>query len=103
MLKVGGIYVSPIEVEEALSSHADVLESAVVGAPDGDDLIKPHAYVVLRDGAAGDEVALKAHVKALLAPYKSPRWITFLPELPKTATGKIQRFQLRRLCKAPRQ
>jgi benzoate-CoA ligase len=96
MLKVGGIYVSPIEVEEALSSHADVLEAAVVGAPDGNELIKPHAYVVLRDGAAGDEAALKAHVKALLAPYKYPRWITFLPELPKTATGKIQRFQLRR-------
>jgi benzoate-CoA ligase len=96
MLKVGGIYVSPIEVEEALSSHADVLEAAVVGAPDGDELIKPHAYVVLRDGVAGDEAALKAHVKALLAPYKYPRWITFLPELPKTATGKIQRFQLRR-------
>jgi benzoate-CoA ligase len=95
MLKVGGIYVSPIEVEEALSSHADVLEAAVVGAPDGDELIKPHAYVVLRDGVAGDEAALKAHVKALLAPYKYPRWITFLPELPKTATGKIQRFQLR--------
>jgi benzoate-CoA ligase len=95
MLKVGGIYVSPIEVEEALSSHPDILEAAVVGAPDGDELIKPHAYVVLRDGAAGDEDALKAHVKALLAPYKYPRWITFLPKLPKTATGKIQRFQLR--------
>jgi benzoate-CoA ligase len=96
MLKVGGIYVSPIEVEEALSSHPHVLEAAVVGAPDGDELIKPHAYVVLRDGAAGDDAALKAHVKALLAPYKYPRWITFLPELPKTATGKIQRFRLRR-------
>jgi benzoate-CoA ligase len=95
MLKVGGIYVSPIEVEEALSSHADVLEAAVVGAPDADELIKPHAYVVLREGVAGAEDALKAHVKALLAPYKYPRWITFLPELPKTATGKIQRFQLR--------
>jgi benzoate-CoA ligase len=96
MLKVGGIYVSPIEVEEALSSHADVLEAAVVGAPDADELIKPHAYVVLREGVSGDEDALKAHVKAMLAPYKYPRWITFLPELPKTATGKIQRFQLRR-------
>jgi benzoate-CoA ligase len=95
MLKVGGIYVSPIEVEEALSSHPDVLEAAVVGAPDADELIKPHAYVVLRDGTKGNEAALKAHVKALLAPYKYPRWITFLPELPKTATGKIQRFLLR--------
>jgi benzoate-CoA ligase len=96
MLKVGGIYVSPIEVEEALSSHPHVLEAAVVGAPDADELIKPHAYVVLRDGVDGDEAALKAYVKALLAPYKYPRWISFLPELPKTATGKIQRFQLRR-------
>lgn len=95
MLKVGGIYVSPIEVEEALSSHADVLEAAVVGAPDGDELIKPHGFVVLREGVAGDEAALKAHVKLLLAPYKYPRWITFLHELPKTATGKIQRFRLR--------
>jgi benzoate-CoA ligase len=95
MLKVGGIYVSPIEVEEALSSHPHVLEAAVVGAPDRDELIKPHAYVVLCEGAVGDEDSLKAHVKALLAPYKYPRWITFLPELPKTATGKIQRFQLR--------
>jgi benzoate-CoA ligase len=95
MLKVGGIYVSPIEVEEALSSHADVIEAAVVGAPDGDDLIKPHAYIVLREGAAPDEAALKAHVKARLAPFKYPRWISFVDELPKTATGKIQRFQLR--------
>jgi benzoate-CoA ligase len=96
MLKVGGIYVSPIEVEEALTSHADVLEAAVVGAPDGDDLIKPHAFVVLCEGAVGDEQALQAHVKALLAPYKYPRWISFVDELPKTATGKIQRFKLRR-------
>jgi benzoate-CoA ligase len=72
-----------------------VLEAAVVGAPDADELIKPHAYVVLRDGTKGNEAALKAHVKAQLAPYKYPRWITFLPELPKTATGKIQRFLLR--------
>jgi benzoate-CoA ligase len=95
MLKVGGIYVSPIEVEEALASHPDVLEAAVVGAPDENELIKPHAYVALRDGGRADEAALKAYVKALLAPYKYPRWITFLPELPKTATGKIQRFRLR--------
>jgi benzoate-CoA ligase len=68
----------------------------VVGAPDGDDLIKPHAFVVLCEGAVGDEQALQAHVKALLAPYKYPRWISFVDELPKTATGKIQRFKLRR-------
>lgn len=98
MLKVGGIYVSPIEVEEALSSHDDVIEAAVVGAPDADDLIKPRAYVVLKAGVsagAETETALKNHVKALLAPYKYPRWIVFLDELPKTATGKIQRFRLR--------
>ena len=98
MLKVGGVYVSPAEVEEALACHPSVLEAAVVGAPDGDGLIKPRAYVVLRSGQeAGDEAAaaLKAHVKAILAPYKYPRWIVFVGELPKTATGKIQRFRLR--------
>jgi benzoate-CoA ligase len=98
MLKVGGIYVSPIEVEAALVCHEAVLEAAVVGAPDCDGLIKPRAYVVVRPGSAADavlEAALKAHVKAILAPYKYPRWIEFLDELPKTATGKIQRFRLR--------
>lgn len=98
MLKVGGIYVSPIEVEEALASHPDVLEAAVIGVPDADKLIKPKAFVVLNQGqSAGAETqaALKAHVKARLAPYKYPRWIDFVDELPKTATGKIQRFRLR--------
>lgn len=98
MLKVGGIYVSPIEVEEALASHPDVLEAAVVGAEDDDGLVKPHGYVVLHDSVvphAGLERELKAHVKQCLAPYKYPRWITFVEELPKTATGKIQRFRLR--------
>ncbi|WP_176592234.1 benzoate-CoA ligase family protein [Sphingobium sp. EM0848] len=98
MLKVGGIYVSPIEIEEALLSHAHVLEAAVVGAAGADGMVKPHAFVVLRKGAAAGEetkAALKTHVKSLLAPYKYPRRITFLPELPKTATGKILRFKLR--------
>lgn len=98
MLKVGGIYVSPIEVEEALVCHAAVLEAAVIGAADGDGLIKPRAYVVLRPGEQASEAleaALKLHVKALLAPYKYPRWIVFADALPKTATGKIQRFRLR--------
>ncbi len=98
MLKVGGIYVSPIEVEEALASHPDVLEAAVVGAPDGDALIKPKAFVVMQAGVAGDEAALIAHVKAILAPYKYPRWIAFVDALPKTATGKIQRFRLRQIA-----
>ena len=98
MLKVGGIYVSPIEVEEVLASHPEVIEAAVVGTEDSDNLLKPHAYVVVHAGveAGGDlEVRLKEHCKEHLAPYKYPRWITFVDELPKTATGKIQRFRLR--------
>ena len=98
MLKVGGIYVSPIEVEEALASHPEVLEAAVVGAEDDDALVKPHAYVVVHNDVVADEALasrLKAYVKDHLAPYKYPRWITFVDELPKTATGKIQRFRLR--------
>ena len=98
MLKVSGIYVSPAEVEAALVSHEAVLEAAVVGAQDENKLVKPKAYVVLKQGnAAGEELKsrLQQHVKDKLAPYKYPRWIEFLPELPKTATGKIQRFKLR--------
>ena len=98
MLKVSGIYVSPVEVEAALITHEAVLEAAVVGAQDEQQLVKPKAYVVLKSGQAPSD-ALKAllqlHVKERLAPYKYPRWIEFLPELPKTATGKIQRFKLR--------
>lgn len=98
MLKVSGIWVSPAEVESALASHDHVLECAVIGAADESDLIKPKAFVVLKPGiGVGDglEDALKLHVKALLAPYKYPRWIAFVDELPKTATGKIQRHVLR--------
>jgi benzoate-CoA ligase len=98
MLKVGGIYVSPFEVEGALLSHDQVLEAAVIGVADEYGLIKPKAYVVVKPGvAAGDALAetLQRHVKDRLAPYKYPRWIEFIGELPKTATGKIQRFKLR--------
>jgi benzoate-CoA ligase family protein len=95
MLKVGGIWVSPFEVESALSSHPAVLEAAVVGHEDADGLTKPKAFVVLARGAAATADELKAHVKATLAPFKYPRWIEFVDELPKTATGKIQRFKLR--------
>jgi benzoate-CoA ligase len=98
MLKVSGIYVSPAEVEAALVSHEAVLEAAVVGAEDENKLVKPKAYVVLKQNqSASDSLrsALQQHVKDKLAPYKYPRWIEFLPELPKTATGKIQRFKLR--------
>jgi benzoate-CoA ligase len=98
MLKVSGIYVSPVEVESALISHPAVLEAAVIGSPDSDALVKPRAFVVLKPGREpGPDLAaeLKQHVKDLLAPYKYPRWIDFVPDLPKTATGKIQRFKLR--------
>jgi benzoate-CoA ligase len=98
MLKVSGIWVSPFEVESAVASHAAVLEAAVVGKADENGLIKPKAYVVLRsDVPQSPELAedLQHHVKSKLAPYKYPRWIEFVPDLPKTATGKIQRFKLR--------
>jgi benzoate-CoA ligase len=98
MLKVGGIYVAPFEVEGALLTHPDVLEAAVVAWPDEDRLIKPKAFVVLKSSAtAGEKTAeaLQEHCRAQLAPYKYPRWIEFRADLPKTATGKIQRFRLR--------
>jgi benzoate-CoA ligase len=98
MLKVSGIWVSPAEVEAALVSHDAVLEAAVVGHEDEQKLVKPKAYVVLKPGRSPSEslkAALQQHVKDRLAPYKYPRWIEFLGELPKTATGKIQRFKLR--------
>jgi benzoate-CoA ligase len=98
MLKVGGIWVSPIEVESVLMEHPDVIEAAVVGAPDADSLIKPKAFVVLRDPAiASPEFAevLKHFVKGRLAHYKHPRWIEFRTELPRTAVGKLRRDALR--------
>lgn len=95
MLKVGGIYVSPFEVEASIMTHASVLEAAVVGMADTDGLIKPKAFVVLKSGQTMTEEALKLHVKSQLAPYKYPRWVEFVADLPKTATGKIQRFKLR--------
>jgi len=95
MLKVGGIYVSPFEVEACLMTHGAVLEAAVIGVADQDGLVKPKAYVVLKPGQQASAEDLQGHVKTKLAPYKYPRWIAFVPELPKTATGKIQRFKLR--------
>jgi benzoate-CoA ligase len=95
MLKVSGIYVSPFEVEATLMQHPAVLEAAVIGTQDAEGLTKTKAFVVLKDGhfASGEE--LKAFVKERLAPYKYPRFVEFIDELPKTATGKIQRFRLR--------
>jgi benzoate-CoA ligase len=95
MLKVSGIYVSPFEVEATLVQHLAVLEAAVIGVPDGEGLTKTKAFVVLKPGEQASEAELKAFVKERLAPYKYPRAIEFVHDLPKTATGKIQRFKLR--------
>jgi len=102
MIKAGGMWVSPAEVEGALAEHPAVVEAGVVGAEDKDGLVKPLAFVVLARGHAESsalEAELKAFVKQRLAPYKYPRWIVFAAELPKTATGKIQRFKLRDIAK----
>ncbi|HEX8997372.1 MAG TPA: benzoate-CoA ligase family protein, partial [Ktedonobacterales bacterium] len=98
MLRVGGRWVSPAEVEGALIAHPAVLEVALIGAPDADELIKPKAYVVLKqDYEPSDALAeeIIAFVRDQVAHYKAPVWIEFTAELPKTATGKIQRFMLR--------
>jgi 4-hydroxybenzoate-CoA ligase len=99
MFKVSGIWVSPFEVEDALTSHPRVLEAAVVPAEDSDGLVKPKAFVVLDHRDAGEErdlfEQLKAHVKGAVGPWKYPRWIEYVDELPKTASGKIQRYLLR--------
>ncbi len=99
MFKVSGIWVSPFEVEAALISHPSVLEAAVVPAEDRNGLIKPKAFVVLKEKHEGSSRALyeelKVHVKRSIGPWKYPRWIEFVDFLPKTATGKIQRFMLR--------
>ena len=100
MLKVSGIYVSPFEVEATLVQHPGVLEAAVIGMTDSDGLTKTKAYVVLKTGQEATAEELKAFVKERLAPYKYPRVIEFLTELPKTATGKIQRFKLREMDKS---
>ncbi|MGA8619208.1 MAG: benzoate-CoA ligase family protein [Candidatus Sulfotelmatobacter sp.] len=100
MIKVGGVWVSPMEVESALASHEAVLEAVVVGSPDEDGLLKPRAFVVVKPGIPADgelRQKLKDFVKGKLAPYKYPRWVQFVPEFPKTATGKVQRFRLRNL------
>ena len=97
MFKVSGIWVSPFEVEAALASHPAILEAAVVPQEDGEGLLKPKAFVVLKEGAstAGLDEALKDHVKDAVGMWKYPRWIEIVDALPKTATGKIQRFKLR--------
>jgi len=98
MFKVSGMWVSPFDVEAALTSHEAVLEAAVIGKEDSDGLIKPKAFIVLKNGYAADETLLeklKIHVKQQAGPWKYPRWIELRSNLPRTATGKIQRFKLR--------
>jgi 4-hydroxybenzoate-CoA ligase len=98
MFKVSGMWVSPFDVEAALVSHEAVLEAAVIGKQDADGLTKPKAFIVLKNGYAADErllETLKLHVKERAGPWKYPRWIDIRPDLPRTATGKIQRFKLR--------
>jgi benzoate-CoA ligase len=103
MLKVGGQWVSPIEVENALIAHEDIQECGVVGREDRDGLVKPMAFIVLRGSTARrptHEMELDEFVRARLAAYKRPRWFAFVSELPKTATGKIQRFKLRDIAQS---
>jgi benzoate-CoA ligase len=98
MLKPGGIFVSPVEIESALMHHDAVLECAVIGRDDADGLSKPYAFVVLRDGATGSPelaAALQQFVRERLPDYKRPRGVEFVTALPKTATGKLQRYKLR--------
>jgi len=101
MLKVGGIWCSPIEIESVLIEHPDVLEAAVVGRADADGMVKPEAWIVRKSAAPADAEALAAalvkHCKTRLAPYKYPRWVHLVDDLPKTATGKIRRFVLRQM------
>ena len=98
MMKVGGIWCSPFEIEAKLVEHPKVQEAAVVGRKNQSGLIKPEAHVVLLDGIEPSEDTtdeLLQLCKSGLAPYKYPRWVKYLKELPKTATGKIQRYKLR--------
>ncbi len=98
MLKVSGQWVSPVEIEAALVEHPAVREAAVIGREDAERLVKPMAFVVLEPNASGDERTVRAlqdFVAGKLVPFKKPRWVEFVSELPKTATGKIQRFKLR--------
>ncbi|HEX7962139.1 MAG TPA: benzoate-CoA ligase family protein, partial [Terriglobales bacterium] len=101
MLKVSGVWVSPVEIESTLTEHPGVQEAAVVGRADQDELLKPAAYVVLRPGftpAADLAHELQEFVTSRLAVFKRPRWVEFVPQLPRTATGKLQRYKLREMA-----
>jgi len=104
MMKVKGMWVSPVEVESVLLEHPQVQEAAVIGCSDGSQLIKPAAYVVLKSGASGTPQInedIRLHVSSRLAAHKCPQWLEFVQELPKTATGKIQRYKLRQSSPGP--
>jgi benzoate-CoA ligase len=101
LMKVGGIWVSPVEIESVLLQHEAVIEAAVIGITNKENLVRPKAYVVLKEGFESSEAMkeeLKEFVKQKLASYKCPRELEFIDSLPKTATGKIQRFKLRNLA-----
>ncbi|RJX24373.1 MAG: benzoate-CoA ligase family protein [Dethiobacter sp.] len=103
MIKAGGIWMSPLEVEGVLLEHPAVMECAVIGAPDASNLEKPLAFVVTRDGVKPSpqlELELQEFVRSKIAHYKYPRWVRFINELPRTASGKIQRYKLRETLKA---
>jgi acyl-coenzyme A synthetase/AMP-(fatty) acid ligase len=95
VFKVSGQWVSPLEIESCLLGHPAVLECAVVAATDDAGLVKPKAYVVRRPGASVEAHELQTRVRDQLQPYKYPRWVEFVETLPKTASGKVQRFVLR--------
>ena len=106
MLKCSGVWVSPVEIERVLVEHPAVREAAIIARRDKDELIKPQACVVLRDGVEGTAelaAALQEFIVSRLPIYKRPRWVDFFEELPKTATGKLQRFKLRQQVAASKQ
>src|SRR5262249_20913215 len=97
VFKVSGQWVAPLEIESCLLEHPDVVECAVVGAEDATGLLKPKAFVVRRGGTRVDAGELQLFARQHLQPYKYPRWVEFMDELPKTSTGKVQRYRLRNL------
>jgi benzoate-CoA ligase len=98
LLKVGGIFVAPLEIENCLLAHPDIKEAAVLGVPDEQGLIKPHAFIVVNEGVfTSEDLArrIQEYVKANLAPYKYPRWVRFVADLPKDDHGKVSRRALK--------
>src|SRR5262249_55205370 len=106
MMKVKGMWVSPFEVESVMLEHPQVQEAAVIGWGEGNQLVKPSAYVGLKSGespSAETSAAIRKHLSSRLSAHKCPQWMEFVPELPKTATGKIQRYKLRQAAASHRE